>query len=300
MDLAFNHRHLYYFWVVAKEGSMSRAADRLDMAVQTVSAQVRELERDLGCQLLRPAGRGLALTEAGNVALQLAEQIFQLSQTLPEQVLATVRAPAARLAVGIADGLPKLEVQRLLQPVLDVPNLRLICDDGEMADLLADLVLHKLDVVLTDHPAPTNSQLKIHSHSLGASDIGWYGSEHLWAVAHDGFPKSLQKVPILLPTTHSVVRGQLDRWLLQKGLRPQVVGEIEDSALLETFGSTGLGIFPAALTAENALLRRSQVRLIGACDGVAEQYYAISTERKVMHPLLQQIVSRGSSGAGKR
>lgn len=292
MSLAFNHRHLYYFWVVAKEGSMSRAAERLDMAVQTVSAQVRELERDLGCQLLRPAGRGLALTEAGNVALQQAEHIFQLAQALPEQVLATVQTPSVRLAVGIADGLPKLEVRRLLQPVLGVAHLRLVCDDGEMADLLADLVLHKLDVVLTDHPAPSNSQLKVHSHSLGTSDIGWYGSAHWWAVAHEGFPASLQHVPVLLPTPHSVVRSQLDRWLAQKGLRPRVVAEIEDSALLETFGSTDLGIFPAALAAQQELLKRSQVQLIGACEGVQEHYYAISTERKVMHPLVQQMLRR--------
>ena len=293
MSLPFNHRHLYYFWVVAKEGSMSRAAERLGMAVQTVSAQVRELERDLGCQLLRPAGRGLALTEAGQVALQQAEQIFQLSQALPEQVLATVQAPSVRLAVGIADGLPKLEVRRLLQPVLGVANLRLVCDDGEMADLLADLVLHKLDVVLTDHPAPPNMQLKVHSHSLGTSDIGWYGAPQWWEAAHAGFPASLQQVPLLLPTPQSVVRGPLDRWLLQNGLRPRVVGEIEDSALLETFGSTGLGVFPAALAAEEELRKRSQVRLIGACEGVQEHYYAISTERKVMHPLVQQMLSRG-------
>ena len=290
MTLAFNHRHLYYFWVVAKEGSMTRAAQRLDMAVQTVSAQVRELERDLGCQLLRPAGRGLALTEAGVVALQQAEQIFQLSQALPEQVLATVQAPSVRLAVGIADGLPKLEVQRLLQPVLTVPHLRLVCDDGEMTDLLADLVLHKFDVVLTDHSAPPNLQLKVHSHSLGTSDIGWYGSANWWALAQADFPASLQQVPLLLPTTHSVVRAQLERWLGHKGLRPRVVAEIEDSALLETFGSTGLGIFPAALAAQDALFKRSQVQLIGACEGVQEHYYAISTERKVMHPLVQQIL----------
>jgi len=293
MSLAFNHRHLYYFWVVAKEGSMSRAAERLDMAVQTVSAQVRELERDLGCQLLRPAGRGLALTEAGSVALQQAEQIFQLSLALPSQVQATAQAPAVRLAVGIADGLPKLEVHRLLQPVLGVAHLRLICDDGEMADLLADLVLHKLDVVLTDHPAPSNLQPRVHSHSLGTSDIGWYGAPRWWEQAQAGFPASLQDVPVLLPTQHSVVRGPLNRWLLQHGLRPRVVGEIEDSALLETFGSTGLGVFPAALAAQEALRARFQVRLLGACEGVQEHYYAISTERKVVHPLVQQLLRRG-------
>ena len=292
MNPEFNYRHLYYFWVVAKEGGMSRAAARLDMAVQTVSAQVRELERDLGCQLLKPAGRGLALTEAGVAALQQAEQIFQLGEALPAQVRAATQRRSVRLAVGIADGLPKLEVQRLLQPVLGVADLRLVCDEGEMADLLADLAVHKLDVVLTDHPAPFNAQLKVHSHPLGTSEMAWYASPHWWAQAQEGFPASLQHVPVLLPTPHSVVRGQIDRWLAQQGLQPRVAGEFEDSALLETFGATGLGVFPAALASQDDLLKRSQVRLIGACDGVQEHYYAISTERKVAHPLVQLLLHR--------
>ena len=293
MSLAFNYRHLYYFWVVAKEGGMSRAAAQLDMAVQTVSAQVRELERDLGCQLLKPAGRGLALTEAGLVALQQAEQIFQLGEMLPAHVRAATQRPSVRLAVGIADGLPKLEVQRLLQPILGVTDLRLMCDEGEMADLLADLALHKLDVVLTDHPAPFNAQLKVHSHPLGTSEMAWYASPHWWSQAQEGFPASLQNVPILLPTAHSVVRSPIDRWLAQQGLRPRVAGEFEDSALLETFGATGLGVFPAALASQDDLLKRSQVRLIGACEGVQQHYYAISTERKVAHPLVQQLLKQG-------
>ena len=293
MSLAFNYRHLYYFWVVAKEGGMSRAAAQLDMAVQTVSAQVRELERDLGCQLLKPAGRGLALTEAGLVALQQAEQIFQLGEMLPAHVRAATQRPSVRLAVGIADGLPKLEVQRLLQPILGVADLRLMCDEGEMADLLADLALHKLDVVLTDHPAPFNAQLKVHSHPLGSSEMAWYASPHWWSQAQEGFPASLQNVPILLPTAHSVVRSPIDRWLAQQGLRPRVAGEFEDSALLEAFGATGLGVFPAALASQDDLLKRSQVRLIGACEGVQQHYYAISTERKVAHPLVQQLLKQG-------
>lgn len=292
MSLVFNYRHLYYFWIVAKEGGMSRAAARLDMAVQTVSAQVRELERDLGCQLLKPAGRGLALTEAGVAALRQAEQIFQLGEALPAQVRAATQRRSVRLAVGIADGLPKLEVQRLLQPVLKVADLRLVCDEGEMADLLADLVVHKLDVVLTDHPAPFNAQLKVHSHPLGSSAMGWYGAPHWWALAHEGFPASLKQLPVLLPTTHSMVRSQIDRWLAQQGLYPRVAGEFEDSALLETFGATGLGVFTAAVSAQDELFKRSQVRLIGACEGVQEHYYAISTERKVAHPLVQLLLQR--------
>ena len=190
MSLAFNYRHLYYFWVVAKEGGMSRAATRLDMAIQTVSAQVRELERDLGCQLLKPAGRGLALTEAGVVALQQAEQIFQLGESLPELVRGAAQVQSVRLTVGIADGLPKLVVQRLLQPVLATPGLRLVCHEGEMADLLADLALHRMDVVLSDHPAPFNPHLKVHNHPLGASAMGWYAAPYWWEQAQDGFPAS--------------------------------------------------------------------------------------------------------------
>ena len=292
MSLAFNYRHLYYFWVVAKEGGMSHAAARLDMAVQTVSAQVRELERDLGCQLLKPAGRGLVLTEAGVVALQQAEHIFQLGEALPELVRSAAQAKSVRLTVGIADGLPKLVVQRLLQPVLGTPDLRLVCHEGEMADLLADLAIHKLDVVLSDHPAPFNPHLKVHNHSLGASGMGWYASQHWWVAARKGFPASLDKVPVLLPTTHSIVRGPLDQWLAQHGLRPRVVGEFEDSALLETFGGSGLGIFPAALSVQEDLLQRHQVKLLGACEGVNENYYAISTERKVKHLVVQSLLAQ--------
>ena len=293
MSLAFNYRHLYYFWVVAKEGGMSRAATRLDMAIQTVSAQVRELERDLGCQLLKPAGRGLALTEAGVVALQQAEQIFQLGESLPELVRGAAQVQAVRLTVGIADGLPKLVVQRLLQPVLATPGLRLVCHEGEMADLLADLALHRMDVVLSDHPAPFNPHLKVHNHPLGASAMGWYAAPYWWEQAQDGFPASLNRVPVLLPTTHSTVRRPLDQWLIQHRLRPRVVGEFEDSALLETFGGSGLGVLPAALSVQDDLLQRHQARLLGPCEGVEDHYYAISTERRVKHPVVQQLLARG-------
>lgn len=294
MSLAFNYRHLYYFWVVAKEGGMSRAAERLDMAVQTVSAQVRELERDLGCQLLKPAGRGLALTEAGIAALQQAEQIFQLGEALPDLVYAATRVAAVRLTVGIADGLPKLVVQRLLQPVLATPDLRLVCDEGEMADLLADLAMHRLDVVLSDHPAPFNPHLKVHNHPLGTSCMGWYAPEPWYGMAQCGFPASLAQVPLLLPSTHSIVRARIDQWLTQRGLHPRIAGEFEDSALLETFGGSGMGVFPAALAVQDDLMQRHQARLLGPCEGVEEHYFAISTERKVKHPVVQRLLAQAA------
>ncbi len=288
--MSYSYRHLYYFWVVAQEGGMSHAAARLGMAVQTVSAQVRELEKALGCQLLKPAGRGVALTEAGQVAVRQAEQIFELGEALPELVRGAVDTPTVRLTVGMADGLSKLEVQRLLQPLLATPHLHLVCHDGEMDDLLAELAMHRLDVVLADHPVAARPHLKVHHHRLGDSGFGWFATEAWWAQAQAQFPASLQAVPVLLPTRHSTVRGQLDQWLARHGLAPRVVGEFEDSALLETFGGQGLGVFPAALAVEEALLRRHGARLVGACDGVTEQFYALSLDRRVAHPLVRQLL----------
>lgn len=290
MSTPFNYKHLYYFWVVAKEGGISRAADKLDMAVQTVSAQVRELERSLGYALLKPAGRGLVLTEAGLVAMQQADQIFQLGEALPARVRDAVSAPIVRLAVGICDGLPKLVVRRLLQPAMVEPNLHLLCHEGSLNDLLGDLALHRLDVVLSDRPAPANPNIKLYSHSLGTSTIGWYGSAELVAAAGQDFPRSLGNVPLLLPTAHTAVRDRVDQWFEQRAIRPRVVGEFADSALLKTFGASGMGVFPAAEWVHDDLLAYYAVKRLGPCEGVSEQFFAIGTEKKVHHPLVQRLL----------
>lgn len=290
MSAPFNYKHLYYFWVVAKEGGISRAASKLQMAVQTVSAQVRELERSLGYALLKPAGRGLVLTEAGLAAMQQADQIFQLGENLPSLVRDAVSAPTVRLAVGISDGLPKVAVRRLLQPVIPEPHLRLLCHEGEFDELLGDLALHRLDVVLSDRPAPTNPNIKLYSHRMGASAVAWYGTADLVSAAGEGFPHSLATVPVLLPTAHTAVRVRIDHWFEQLAIRPRVVGEFEDSALLSTFGASGMGIFPAAEWAHEDLLAHYAVQRLGACDGVSEHFFAIGTEKKVQHPLVQRLL----------
>ena len=290
MSIPFNYKHLYYFWVVAKEGGISRAAEKLDMAVQTVSAQVRELERALGYALLKPAGRGLVLTDAGLAALQQADQIFQLGENLPAMVRDAVSAPTVRLAVGISDGLPKLVVHRLLKPVIPEPHLRLLCHEGEFDELLGDLALHRLDLVLSDRPAPTNPNIKLYSHSMGSSAIAWYGTAEMVAIAGKDFPHSLTDVPLLLPTTHTAVRARLDQWFEQRAIRPRIVGEFEDSALLKTFGASGMGIFPAAEWVHEDLLAHYAVQRLGPCEGVTEHFYAIGTEKKVQHPLVQRLL----------
>lgn len=290
MSLGFNYRHLYYFWVVAKEGGMARAATRLDMAVQTISTQVHELERALGHALFKPAGRGLALTEAGSAALRQADQIFQLGEQLPELLREAVSGPGLRLAVGISDGLPKLVVRRLLQPVLPEPNLRLLCHEDDFDGLLADLALHRLDVVLADRAAPAHPNLKLYSHALGSSALSWYAPTAMLAQVRRGFPQSLARVPVLLPTSHAAVRYRIDHWFERHGLRARVAGEFEDSALLVTFGAAGMGVFAAPDLVHDKLCQRYEVGRIGPCDGVEEYFFAIGTERKIQHPLVQRLL----------
>lgn len=195
-----------------------------------------------------------------------------------------------RLSVGISDGLPKLVVRRLLQPVLLEPNLRLNCSEGRFEDLLAALALHRLDIVLADRAAPPNPNLKLYSHAMGSSALAWYASEALAPAAAPGFPASLATLPVLLPSAHSAMRLRLDLWFKQHGIRPHVVGEFEDSALLQTLGASGMGIFPAAEWEHNDLIARYGVKRIGPCEGVVEHYFAIGTEKKVQHPLVQRLL----------
>jgi LysR family transcriptional activator of nhaA len=290
MSLHFSYRHLYYFWVVGKEGGVARAAERLGMAVQTVSTQVRELERTIGHALLKPAGRGVQLTEAGQAAMAQADQIFALGEALPAIVRDAATAPVVRLRVGIADSLPKLIVRQLMQPVLHEPQLRLLVDVDEVDDLLADLAMHRLDAVLADRPAPQNPNLRLYSHRLGASPVAWYAPRALASAARKGFPQSLARVPVLLPTPQAAVRPLLDQWFDRHGIQPLIAGEFEDSALLKTFGADGMGVFPAAQLTHDQLVERYHVVQVGECAGVEEHFYVIGTEKKIVHPLVQRLL----------
>jgi LysR family transcriptional regulator, transcriptional activator of nhaA len=292
MNLELNFKHLYYFWVTAKEGGMSHAADRLGLAVQTVSVQVRLLEQALGHALFKPAGRGLALTDAGHTALKLAEQIFQLGEQLPAAVRASGTSAGVRLVVGISDGLAKLAVRDLLAPAMEEPLLRLMCQEDNFEDLLADLALHRLDVVLSDRPAPANPNLRLYSHALGSSAMGWYAPPQWLAAASAGFPQSLAEVPVLLPTAHASVRLRLDAWFERLGVTPRLVGEFEDSALLATFGSSGMGVFPASERMRDKLSHGYGLHWFAPCEGVEEHFYAIGTARKVQHPLVQKLLAQ--------
>ncbi len=291
-----NYKHLHYFWVVAHEGSMTRAAERLGVAVQTISGQLSLLERNLGKALFVSQGRGLALSDAGRLALGYADQIFQLGEALEGAVRGADSANTLRLRAGISDGIPKLLAYRLLASVLAMPDdVRLICNEGSFEPLLAELALHHLDLVLTDRPAPVGGNLKVFSTRLGDFAAGLFGSSALVERYAPGFPGSLNGAPLFLPTRQNALRGRIDRWIENIGIHPRIVGEFQDSALLGTFGRAGLGLFPAPLVLAEQAAEQLNARPLGEMAGVSEQIYAISNERRIRHPAIEVLCSSSPS-----
>ncbi|HZW23127.1 transcriptional activator NhaR [Noviherbaspirillum sp.] len=291
-NVSLNYRHLYYFWVVAKEGSVTRAAERLDVAVQTISAQLALLEQSVGKALLAPQGRRLVLTEAGRVALSYADQIFLLGEQLQDVLAETDVGQTMRLTVGLSDSLPKLTASRLLDAALKLPQkVKLVCHEDDFESLLGELSVHKLDVILTDRPVPSGTTLRVFSHLLGESETMLYGAPALAEQYRTNFPASLKGAPLLLPTRNHAIRGRLDHWFETHDVRPDIVGEFDDSALLNTFGRTGLGMFPAPSALASAVEEQFGAVPVGELTHVREQVYAISNERKIKHPAVDAILT---------
>lgn len=288
-----NFRHLMYFWMVAKEGSITRAAERLGLSVQTISTQLGQLERQLGYALLAPQGRSLTLTDAGRTALGYAEQIFHLGADL-RRGLAETRAARPPLTVGVTDGVPKLFAFRLLADVTRAPlSVRLECREGGFDNLLGELALNRLDLVIADRSAPQLANLKLHSHLLATEEIDLYGTDDFHRLYAAGFPGSINGAPILLPLRGDPLRPAIDAWFEARDLQPEVVGEFSDSALLKTFGRAGVGLFPAPAGMSEEIAAQYRARPIGKLQGVSETWYAISTQRRVQHPAISAIVAVG-------
>lgn len=290
MSQSFNYRHLYYFWIVATEGSMVGAAKRLNMAIQTISTQVKLLEHELGFALFKPKGRGLTLTDAGVAALAEADHIFALGEKLPSKVRDAVRGKTLRLHVGISDGIAKMAVHRLLAPILKDDHIHLICQDGEFDDLIADLATHKLDLVLADHAPALSLNFKVQHQIMATSAVSWYATPLVAEQAVIDFPHCLAQLPVLLPTTHNALRSRLKHWFESERINPNVVGEFEDNALLTTFGISGMGVFPAADWLEDYLTQQHRLIKIAGCGDVVEHFHAIYTQRKVIHPLVSKLL----------
>lgn len=285
-----NYHHLLYFWTMARQGSLARASAELRLAQSTISGQIRALEDSLGEKLFARRGRRLVLTEMGRVVFRYAEEIFSLGRELRDAVKGRPVGRPLSLMVGVADVVPKLVARRLLEPALKLPEpVRLICREDKPERLFAELAVHNLDIVLADAPIDPSIRIRAFSHLLGECGIVFFGTAKLAAAHRRNFPESLDGAPVILPTENTTLRRSLDQWFAARGIRPRVVGEFEDSALLKVFGQVGMGLFPASSVIADEVQRQYQVRPVGRLDEVRERFYAISVERKLKHPAVIAI-----------
>ena len=285
-----NYHHLRYFWAVAREGSVTRASERMHISQPTVSAQIRELEGALGTKLLARSGRSVVMTEVGRLVYRYADEIFGLGRELVDALEGRPTGRPLKLSVGIANVVPKLVAYRILEPALRLPEpVELECFEDRPERLLAELAVHGLDVVLADAPVPQTVKIKAYSHLLGECGVDLFASPEL-ARRHRGrFPRSLHEAPLLLPTANTSLRGEIDRWLEGRNLTPRVVGDFEDSALMKVFGQSGAGLFPAPSAIADQVTSQYGVRRVGTLDGVRERFYAISVERRLKNPAVVAI-----------
>jgi LysR family transcriptional activator of nhaA len=285
-----NYHHLLYFWTVAKEGSIARACERLRLAQPTISGQLRQFEEALGEKLFRKAGRGLAMTDVGQVVYRYADEIFGLGRELQDVLKGRPRGRPLRLFAGVSDSIPKLIAYRVLQPVLAMPEqVQLICDEDSSERLLSELAEHRLDVVLSDTPVTSATHVRAFNHLLGTCSVTLFAAPEVAPRYRQRFPACLDGAPFLLPSQGSNLRRSLDQWMDTENIRPTVVGEFKDSALLKTFGEAGAGIFCAPSAIEKEIRSHYKVAVVGRVDSVTERFYAISVERKLKHPAVVMI-----------
>lgn len=285
-----NYNHLLYFWTVAREGGVARAAEVLHLTPQTVSGQLRQLEARVGAPLFRRVGRGLVLTETGQIVREYADRMFPLGAELAQRIRSGLPGSPQTLHVGLVDSIPKLIAYRLLEPVLggEAPPV-LQCAEGPLESLLADLALHRLDLVISDQAIPPGIGVRAFTHPLGESGVSFFAARQQAAGLSRGFPHSLEDAPVLLPSGRSATRRALDDWFERTGVRPRVVAEVDDSALLKAFGQAGAGAFPAPTAIAEEVERMYGTRRIGEAEGVHESYLALSAERLLRHPALIEI-----------
>jgi LysR family transcriptional activator of nhaA len=291
-----NYHHLLYFWVVAREGSIARACQQLHLAQPTISAQLAQLERSLGAKLFQRVGRSLQLTDTGRLVYRYAEEIFALGRELTDAVAGRPTGQPIRFVVGVPDALPKLIVFRLLRPAFEMADtVRLVCQEGKLEALLADLATHELDLVLSDVPAPATVRVRAYSHLLGECGVSFFAAPKLASRFRRRFPDSLEGAPLLMPSEMTTMRRLLDQWFDEHSIRPAMVAEFQDSALLKVFGQEGIGIFPAPTAIRREVERQYRVKHVGTLNDARERYYAISVERRVRHPATAAITRAARS-----
>ena len=289
-----NYHHLLYFWVVAREGSIVKASGVLNLTPPTISGQLAALEESLGEKLFEKSGRGLALTEMGRVVFRYADEIFALGKELRDTIRGRPTSKTPRLVVGIADVVPKLVAFRLIEPAFRLPQrVEIVCEEDEPERLHGALARHELDLVISDAPLPAGAAVKAYSHPLGESPIALFGTAELAKRYRRNFPKSLDGAPLLLPVRRTEVRRMLEHFFESEDIRPQVVAEFADSALMKICGQAGLGLFPGPAAIGSRVEQQYDVVRAGTIATVRERFYVISPERRIKHPAVAAITETG-------
>ena len=268
-----NYHHLFYFWMVAKEGSLALASQELKLAQPTVSAQIKAFEQSLGQKLFEKVGRKLILNEIGQVVFRYADDIFSLGREMVKHV----------------SGQSKLIAYRLIEPALQLQPIQICCREDRMENLLADLTVHKVDLVLSELPMEPFYKVKAFHHLLGECGISFFGTQPMAKSLKKNFPHSLHQMPFLFPTENTSLRRNLEQWFQRQNIEPQLIGEFEDNALLQVFAQAGMGIFAGPTVIEKEICEQYRVHIIGRTTAITERFYAISADRKMKHPAVVAI-----------
>lgn len=292
-----NYNHLQYFWAVAREGSIARASQVLHLTPQTISGQLKMLEDQIGEPLFQRVGRGLVLTDTGHLVNQYADEIFSLGAELTERVRGQRRGMPTVLNVGTVNSIAKLIGCNIIKPALELEDpVRVVCVEGTLEGLLADLSVHRLDIVLSDRSIPAGLNVRAYAHSLGDSSVSFFAPKRIAQKYARGFPQSLNGAPILLPVARTALRRSIDEWLEREEIQPHIVAEVADSAMLKALGETAPAIFPAPTAITEQVEEMYQSRSLGVVEGVRESYFAISPERKLKHPAVVAITQLAREG----
>lgn len=290
MSENLNYKHLHYFWVVASEGSIAKAAEKLFITPQTISGQLSMLEERIGQPLFDRVGRRLRLTETGRLVLRYADEIFELGKELSDVLRGAPVVGASEFIVSAASALPKTIVYKILEPALQVSqDVNLVCKEGPVEAILAELAIHEVDMVLTDTPLSSVFSVRAFNHYLGQSGISFFAAKGLKDKLSDGFPECLHQAPMLLPTKQYAIRQLFDKWSHDNNIFPMIRGQYDDSALMKAFGEQGLGVFFMPTIIEKEVSQAYHVEVIGRLSDIKQKFYAISAERKVTHPAVAAV-----------
>jgi len=290
-----NYHHLLYFHTVAREGGVAAASRRLRLSQPTISTQLRQLEAHIGAPLFDRSGRRMVLTEAGRTAFRYADEIFGLGRELLDVLHHRPEGRPQQMRLGISEGLHKLVAYRLIEPALQLPGgVQVHCHQDRLERLVTQLASHELDLIVSDAPLGPGA-IKAFNHPLGHSDVAIFAAPALATRLRRGFPASLDRAPFLLPAAGCALRRELDRWFDRLEVRPEVIGEFADSALLKSFGQAGVGLFAGPVVVSGEIVRQYHVRELGPAEGISERYYAISSERRLKHPGVVAISSAARS-----